>query len=92
MLKAIIRFFKWLFRIKDKPAPVLEPVVEETRTRLRIRRRTSGRAMVGPFLVPTGVYRTKEETAFLESRTPKGAHVITSGGARMHRKNRDILA
>lgn len=91
-MSALIRFFKWLFRIKDKTAPVEQPAApEDLREKMTIRRSVPERTLKGPFLVPTGRQKTKVEDAYLEKRTPKGGHFQLGNGGRLHRKNRDII-
>lgn len=94
MIARIIAFIKRLFGKKDPvlrtSSPTPDPGTFDPRERVMIRRHVPVREFVGPFYVPSGVYRAKKESAFIEERTPKGAHVVTASGARMHRKNRDI--
>ena len=77
----IRRFINWVlsfFRKKEQFGPAPEVVVRE----LSIRR----------YIKKGGRHVATTERAALEAPTPKGAHVITRSGIRLHRKNRDILA
>ena|SRR3990167_8668890 len=69
------------------------PIDVDVRERVWIRRNVELRAFpMAPLFVKTSSYKQRKEEAYLEALTPKGAHVVTFKGARMHRKNRDILS